>query len=114
MHAEIGQISDQVAPGPGEPVIVKHYPNSFVGTDLDARLRQAPGRELILAGLMTHVCVNSTAHARNQQRVMHDHRKVTSIASLPRSMSPAPESRRYASAIKVTSDAATIVASICP
>ena len=29
------------------------------------------------------------AHARNQQRVMHDHRKVTSIASLARSMSPA-------------------------
>lgn len=61
VHAEIGQISDQVAPGPGEPVIIKNYPNSFVGTDLDARLRQAPGRELILAGFMTHMCVNSTA-----------------------------------------------------
>jgi len=61
VRAEIGQISDQVAPVPGEPVIVKNYPNSFVGTDLDARLRQAPGRELILAGFMTHMCVNSTA-----------------------------------------------------
>ena len=61
VHAEIGQISDQVAPGPGEPVVIKNYPNSFVGTDLDARLRQAPGRELILAGFMTHMCVDSTA-----------------------------------------------------
>ena len=61
VRAEIGQISDQVAPIPGEPVIVKNYPNSFVGTDLDTRLREVPGRELILAGFMTHMCVNSTA-----------------------------------------------------
>ena len=61
VKAQIGQISDEVAPLPGEPVIVKHYPNSFVETDLDARLREAPGRELILAGFMTHMCVNSTA-----------------------------------------------------
>ena len=61
VHAEIGQISEQVAPGPGEPVIVKNYPNAFVGTDLDVQLRQAPGRKLILAGFMTHMCVNSTA-----------------------------------------------------
>ena len=53
------------------------------------------------AGAPQHGKAN--AYARNQQRVMHDHRKVTSIASLARSMSPAPESRRYASAIKVTS-----------
>ena len=61
VHAEIGQISERVAPVSGEPVIVKNYPNSFVGTDLDARLREAPGRDLILAGFMTHMCVNSTA-----------------------------------------------------
>ena len=39
------------------------------------------------AGAPQHGRAN--AHARNQQRVMHDHRKVTSIASLARSMSPA-------------------------
>ncbi len=61
VHAEIGQISEQVAPIAGEAVIIKNYPNSFVGTDLDARLREAPGRDLILAGFMTHMCVNSTA-----------------------------------------------------
>lgn len=61
VHAEIGQISDQVAPIAGELVIVKNFPNAFVGTDLDAQLSQAPGRDLILAGFMTHMCVNSTA-----------------------------------------------------
>ena len=61
VRAEIGQISELVAPVPGEPVIVTNYPNAFVGTDLDAQLRGAPGRELILAGFMTHMCVNSTA-----------------------------------------------------
>jgi nicotinamidase-related amidase len=42
-------------------VIVKHYPNSFVGTDLEARLRAAGIENVILAGFMTHMCVNSTA-----------------------------------------------------
>lgn len=58
--AEIGRIADIVAPRDGEPTIVKHYPNAFVGTDLDERLR-ALGREtVIFAGFMTHMCVNST------------------------------------------------------
>lgn len=58
---EIGAIVDRVAPRDGEPVIVKNFPNAFTGTDLDQRLAAAPGRDLILAGFMTHMCVNSTA-----------------------------------------------------
>jgi nicotinamidase-related amidase len=57
--AEIGQIVDRVAPRDGEAVIVKHYPNSFTQTDLNDRL--VPGSNLILAGFMTHMCINSTA-----------------------------------------------------
>jgi nicotinamidase-related amidase len=59
VHDEIGQIVDRVAPRDGEPVVVKNFPNAFTGTDLDDRL--APGSDLILAGFMTHMCVNSTA-----------------------------------------------------
>jgi nicotinamidase-related amidase len=59
VRAEIGAIVDRVAPRDGEPVIVKNYPNSFTGTDLNDRL--APGSNLVLAGFMTHMCVNSTA-----------------------------------------------------
>ena len=58
---EIGQIVDRVAPRDGELVIVKTFPNAFTGTDLDQRLAAAPGRDLILAGFMTHMCVSSTA-----------------------------------------------------
>lgn len=59
VQAEIGQIVDRVAPRDGEAVIVKNFPNSFTATDLNDRL--APGSNLILAGFMTHMCVNSTA-----------------------------------------------------
>lgn len=59
VRTEIGGIVDRVAPREGEPVIVKNFPNSFVGTDLDERL--APGSNLVLAGFMTHMCINSTA-----------------------------------------------------
>lgn len=61
IRAEIGRIADPVAPDPGEPVVVKNYPNAFVATDLDARLKEAGITDLVLAGFMTHMCVNSTA-----------------------------------------------------
>jgi len=58
--AAIGQISDEVAPHDGEPVITKHYPNSFHQTDLEQRLREKNISNVIIAGFMTHVCINST------------------------------------------------------
>ena len=61
IRAEIGQIVDAVAPDGDEPVIVKHFPNSFVQTDLDDQLKAASAPDLLLAGFMTHMCVNSTA-----------------------------------------------------
>jgi len=57
----IGQISHEVAPVPGEPVIVKGYPSSFVHTNLDQQLRLTNRHDLVLAGFMTHMCVSSTA-----------------------------------------------------
>lgn len=59
VNAEIGRIVDRVAPRDGEQVVTKNYPNAFTHTDLDGRLQ--PGSNLILAGFMTHMCVNSTA-----------------------------------------------------
>lgn len=57
----IGAISDEVAPEDGEPVIVKTYPNAFIGTDLEQKLAAAGAKDVILAGFMTHMCINSTA-----------------------------------------------------
>ena len=59
--ADIGAIVDRVAPRGDESVIVKQFPNSFVQTDLDARLKALGASNLVLAGFMTHMCVNSTA-----------------------------------------------------
>jgi nicotinamidase-related amidase len=60
--AHVGAIADEVAPIEGEPVIVKNFPNSFVETDLHQQLQSAGIRHVILAGFMTHMCINSTAH----------------------------------------------------
>ncbi|HEV2541127.1 MAG TPA: cysteine hydrolase family protein [Methylobacterium sp.] len=51
----------ELAPAPGETVIVKRLPNSFAGTDLDAVLRREGRTSLILTGFMTHMCVEATA-----------------------------------------------------
>ena len=63
VRAEIGQISDIVAPRDGEPVIVKKLPSSFEQTDLHEQLQRIGAKNVVLAGFMTHVCVNSTARA---------------------------------------------------
>ncbi len=57
---EIGAIVDRVAPRDGEHVIVKNFPNAFVGTDLGEHLQAHSATNLVVAGFMTHMCVNST------------------------------------------------------
>jgi nicotinamidase-related amidase len=61
IEGESGAIVPRVAPRNGEPVVVKNYPNAFVQTDLDEVLKTANASNLVLAGFMTHMCVNSTA-----------------------------------------------------
>ena len=61
IEGDSGAIVPRVAPHNGEPVVVKNYPNSFVQTDFDDILKTANASNLVLAGFMTHMCVNSTA-----------------------------------------------------
>lgn len=61
VNNRIGQIVDSLSPIKGELVITKNYPNSFAGTELDALLKKAGIKNLILVGFMSHMCVNSTA-----------------------------------------------------
>jgi nicotinamidase-related amidase len=63
VRAPIGEIADVVAPKSGETVITKSYPSSFQQTSLDAELNKRGVTDLVLAGFMTHMCVNSTARA---------------------------------------------------
>ncbi len=59
--AEIGAISPEVSPKNGEAVVVKNYPNSFVATPLEAQLKALGIENVVIAGFMTHMCINSTA-----------------------------------------------------
>ncbi|MFJ6408652.1 isochorismatase family protein [Streptomyces hydrogenans] len=68
LTARVGAISDEVAPAEGEPVVVKNFPNAFHATDLEKVLTDlgfaaGGGKDLVLAGFMTHMCVNYTAQA---------------------------------------------------
>lgn len=56
-------LHDEVQPQVGEKVIQKHYPNSFRETDLLAHLQNMGVRPLVIAGMMTHMCVDATTRA---------------------------------------------------
>ncbi|MFF3841586.1 isochorismatase family protein [Streptomyces sp. NPDC001930] len=62
IRAEVGAISDEVAPIEGEKVVVKQFPNAFHGTGLEETLKDlGVTGDLVIAGFMTHMCVLFTA-----------------------------------------------------
>jgi len=61
VEGESGAIVTRVAPRDGETVVTKQYPNSFVETNFDDELKAVGAENLVIAGFMTHMCVNSTA-----------------------------------------------------
>ena len=54
------EIHERVRPNTGERVIEKNFPNSFRATDLDQVLKAAGAKELVVAGMMTHMCVDAS------------------------------------------------------
>lgn len=57
------EISERIAPQPGDKVFVKYYPNSFLKTGLDSYLKSKGIGKLIVCGMMTHMCVDTTVRA---------------------------------------------------
>lgn len=51
----------RVAPEPEDDVIVKHRYSAFIGTELDPLLRAQGVETLIMTGITSNVCVESTA-----------------------------------------------------
>mgnify|MGYP001544778211 CR=1 FL=1 len=51
----------EVRPEPGDPVVTKHRYSGFHNTDLDTILRAHGIRTIILTGVVTNVCVETTA-----------------------------------------------------
>lgn len=56
-------IHDGVKPLPDEAVFQKHYPNSFRQTGLEQYLRDRGITELVICGMMTHMCIDTTVRA---------------------------------------------------
>ncbi len=57
------KIHENVAPMAGETILQKNFPNSFRGTDLLERLKQDEVTRLVVAGMMTHMCIDTTVRA---------------------------------------------------
>lgn len=57
------KIHQNVAPVAGEKVITKYYPNSFRETELLDYLHSKNITELVVVGMMTHMCVDATVRA---------------------------------------------------
>ena len=58
---------DELKPAPGEPVVDKPGKGAFYATDLDSMLRNRGIRNLVVCGVTTEVCVNTTVREANDR-----------------------------------------------
>ena len=56
-------IHNNVKPTADEKVIIKHFPNSFRETELLEYLKSRNITDLVICGMMTHMCVDATVRA---------------------------------------------------
>jgi nicotinamidase-related amidase len=53
-------IHESVSPIEGETILTKHFPNSFRDTGLHDALQAANVTNLVIVGMMTHMCVDTS------------------------------------------------------
>ena len=56
-------IHPDLTPLEGEELIIKHFPNSFFQTALLQHLQEQQITELVVVGMMSHMCVDTTVRA---------------------------------------------------
>ena len=56
-------IHKSVKPLDNEKIIHKEYPSSFLGTDLQEYLQSCEIKRLVVVGMMSHMCVDTTVRA---------------------------------------------------
>jgi nicotinamidase-related amidase len=64
------EVHPDLAPRPGEKVVLKHRYSAFYNTDLETVLRCMRVEDLVITGLMTNLCCESTA----RDAYFRDHR----------------------------------------
>lgn len=57
------EIHESVRPLEHEQVIQKHMPNSFFHTSLHEKLQAQGITELVICGMMSHICIDATARS---------------------------------------------------
>jgi isochorismate hydrolase len=57
------QITSSLAPRPGEPVLLKNTYDAFLHTDLEEILKQSGATQIVLCGVLTHMCCETTARS---------------------------------------------------
>jgi nicotinamidase-related amidase len=57
------EIHENVKPVESEKLFVKHYPNSFLNTGLLDYLKEKEITDLVICGMMTHMCIDTTVRA---------------------------------------------------
>lgn len=55
------------SPRKGEDIIIKHTPDSFIGTNLKDKLEENGVDSLVICGMMTHMCIDTTVRAAGFQ-----------------------------------------------
>ncbi|RZI02825.1 isochorismatase family protein, partial [Staphylococcus condimenti] len=57
------ELRKELNPSEKDDIIIKHYPNSFLETNLQNKLKELDVEQLVICGMMTHMCVDSTTRA---------------------------------------------------
>lgn len=57
------EINEAVLPLEHEALIKKHFPNSFLQTELESKLREKGVTKVVVVGMMTHMCIDATVRA---------------------------------------------------
>jgi ureidoacrylate peracid hydrolase len=59
--SEASKVHEEIAPLPAEKIILKHRYSAFYNTDLETVLRCLHVEDLVVSGVMTNLCCESTA-----------------------------------------------------
>ena len=57
------EVSDLITPESTDLIVEKHSPNSFLGTSLQEHLVDMKIKKLVICGMMTHMCIDTTVRA---------------------------------------------------